>query len=31
MFNKTFWKQFLIASVLFLAGYFTFNADLLFS
>lgn len=29
MFNKTFWKQFLIASVLFMAGWLTFNTDLL--
>ena len=26
--NKNFWKQFLIALVLFLAGYFTFNNNL---
>ena len=28
MFNKKFWKQFLIALVLFLLGYFTFNSNL---
>ncbi|MFT5532123.1 MAG: NitT/TauT family transport system substrate-binding protein [Burkholderiaceae bacterium] len=25
--NKSFWKQFAIALVLFLAGYFTFNGS----
>ena len=28
MMNKNFWKQFLIALALFLAGYFTFNSNL---
>ncbi len=27
MFNKHFWKQFLIASALFLAGWLTFGTD----
>jgi len=27
MMNKNFWKQFLIALALFLAGYFTFNGN----
>ena len=26
--NKNFWKQFAIALVLFLAGYFTFKSNL---